>query len=344
MSDIKFAAGRGNNWKDYTELVKQVTLTGKKGTAPRSLQVVLLDSEQHDRAAINCGDGITCVFSADGKERFRGLIMTDDSGSSKTLTIKAYDECIYLANNKDSFSYKKKKASYIFKDCLKKLGLKLGSAVDTGYVIKELVKTRTTYWDVIQAALEETYKATGRRYYVYADKGKIYLKRRKEQSVIPVLELNTNTEDYSRSRSIYDSRTRIKLTTSKGKTKKSYTNKSLEAKIGRFQEIESVDEDATAAEMKEQINVQGPDVPREGVLRRGADRRHSGASHDHRGSLKWTGTGNWDIVAGGCVYVNIPVLSEKRVMYVDEDKHTWEKGRHSMKLTLNYAADIDKAG
>lgn len=326
MSDIKFVAGRGNNWKDYTELVKQVTLTGKKGTAPRSLQVVLLDSEQHDRAAINCGDGITCVFSADGKERFRGLIMTDDSGSSKTLTIKAYDECIYLANNKDSFSYKKKKASYIFKDCLKKLGLKLGSAVDTGYVIKELVKTRTTYWDVIQAALEETYKATGRRYYVYADKGKIYLKRRKEQSVIPVLELNTNTEDYSRSRSIYDSRTRIKLTTSKGKTKKSYTNKSLEAKIGRFQEIESVDEDATAAEMKEQINTFKEE---KSLVKR---------------SLKWTGTGNWDIVAGGCVYVNIPVLSEKRVMYVDEDKHTWEKGRHSMKLTLNYAADIDKAG
>ena len=326
MSEILFAAGVGNNWKDYTDLVKQVTLTGKKGTAPRTLQVVLMDSDQHDRAAIDCGDGITCVFSADGKERFRGLVMADDSGSSKTLTIKAYDECIYLANNKDSFSYKKKKASYIFKDCLKKLGLTLGSAADTGHVIKELVKTRTTYWDVIQAALEQTYKATGRRYYVYAEKGKLYLKRRKEQAEIPVLELNTNTEDYSRSRSIYDSRTRIKLTTSKGKTKKSYTNKALEAKIGRFQEIESVDKDATAAEMKEQINTFKEE---KALVKR---------------SMKWTGTGNWDVVAGGCVYVNIPFLNEKRVMYVDEDKHTWEKGRHSMRLTLNYAADIDKAG
>lgn len=326
MVDIKFVAGRDSQWKDYTDLVKQVSLSGKKGSAPRILQVVLLDSEQHDRAEIYCGDGITCVFSADGKERFRGLIMSDDSGSSKTLTIKAYDECIYLANNRESFSFKKKTASYIFKYCLKKLGLKLGSAVDTKYVIPEIKETRTTFWDVIQEALEKTYKATGRRYYVYADMGKIYLKRRKEQAELPVLELNTNSEDYSRSRSIYDSRTRIKLTTSKGKTKKSYTNKTLEKKIGRFQEMESVDEDASAADIKQQINTFKEE---KALVKR---------------SMKWTGTGNWDIVAGGCVYVNIPYLDEKRVMYVDEDKHTWTKRRHSMKLTLNYAADIDKAG
>ena len=323
---ITFVAGRGNSWKDYTNLVQKATLSGKKGSAPRTLQVVLMDSEQHDRANIYCGDGISCVFSADGKERFRGLIMSDDSGSKRTLTIKAYDECIYLANNKDSFSYKKHTATYIFKHCLKKLGLQLGSAVNTGYIIKELVKSRTTYWDVIQDALEQTYKATGRRYYVYADKGKIYLKRRKEQSQIPVLEVNTNMEDYTRTRSIYESRTRIKLTTSKGKTKKSYTNTALEKKIGRFQEVENIDEDASSAEIKEKINT----FKEEKAL--------------VQKSLKFTGSGDWDVVSGGCVYVNIPHLSEMLVMYVDSDTHTWEKGRHEMKLTLNYAGDIDRAG
>ena len=163
---LKFMIGRGRTFYDYSELISSVTVSGRKGAAPRSISVVLFDSEGYamKRASVDCGSGQTCVLYLDGKEIFRGLLMTETKSSARKLTLKAWDNCIYLSNSKDSFSYKKKTATQIFKDCCKRAGLTVGSAVDTGKKISELVKSNATYWDVIQEALSETYKSTVRRY------------------------------------------------------------------------------------------------------------------------------------------------------------------------------------
>lgn len=328
MYKLKFMIGRGNTFYDYSELVSSVTFTGRKGAAPRSITVTVFDSDGYSmqRVSADVEDGLTCVLYLDGKEIFRGLLMTTTLSSSRKLTLKAWDNAIYLCNSKDSFSYKKKRADQIFRDCCKRAGLKVGSAVNTGTKIAEIVKSGTTYWDVILEALSETYRKTGKRYYVSSDKGKLYLYRRKEQATMPTLNLKTNTESYEETRSIYDTRTRIKLMTSKNKTKKSYTNKSLEKKIGKFQEIQNVDNDATSTELKQKIDT--------------FKKEQSVVAQ----SLTWTGTGDISVLAGGCVYLNISTLGLKRIMYVDEDTHTFQNGKHQMKLKLNYARDIDAAG
>ena len=328
MYNLSLLVGRGSTYYDYSNLINKVTWTGRKGAAPRSITVSLMDSEGYSqgRAAVNCGEGQTCILSLNKKEIFRGLLMADAYSSKRMLTLKASDDCVRLSNNKDSFSYKKKRADQIVRDCLKKLGLKAGTIVNTGFVIGELVKKNTTYWDVIQEALSRTYKATGKRYYLYAEKGKIYLKRRTVGSKVLVFDPTTNVESYERKRSIEKARTRIKLTTSKGKTKKSYTNTALEKKIGMFQQIDNVDEDATATELNQRISV--------------FKQEESVVSQE----LSVTGVGDVSLIAGGCVYVKIPHLSTKRVMYIDEDTHTFEKGCHKMTLKLNYAKTIDAAG
>lgn len=60
--------------------------------------------------------------------------------------------------------------------------------------------------------------------------------------------------------------------------------------------------------------------------------------------LKVSAMGDSSVISGGCVYAYISPIKTKRIMYVDEDTHTWEKGYHSMNLKLNYAKDINKAG
>ena len=320
---LKFMIGRGRTFYDYSELISSVTVSGRKGAAPRSISVVLFDSEGYamKRASVDCGSGQTCVLYLDCKEIFRGLLMTETKSSARKLTLKAWDNCIYLSNSKDSFSYKKKTATQIFKDCCKRAGLTVGSAVDTGKKISELVKSNSTYWDVIQEALSETYKSTGRRYYVRSEKGKIYLWQRKDVNTMPELSVATNTETYEQTRSIYDTRTRIKLITSKNKTKKSYTNKELEKKIGKFADVQSVDNDASATELNQKIATFKEE---KSVVAQ---------------SLTWTGTGDISVISGGCVHVKISALGLTKVMYVDEDTHTFENGKHQMKLKLNYVPD-----
>lgn len=318
MNDVKLLVGRDGTYKNCTNLLLKASVTGRRGDAPRTFSATLSDSEGHDRLNANCSEGQQVYFYLDGSEIFRGLLMTDGRSNSRKLTLKAYDKCIYLCNNKGSFSYKKKTATYIFKDCLKKLGLTLGSAVSTNHVIGELVKKNTTYWDVIQDALSQTYQATGIRYYVYAEKGKIYLKKRQEQTSMPILDLKSNVQTYDMSRSIYNTRTRLTLVTSKGKKKGSSINSSLEKKIGKFRDIQSVDEDITKTEINQRIRafeLETSIVDRE---------------------LKIKADGNIKCVSGSCVYVDISNIDTKRIMFIEEDTHTFENGHHTMELKLSY--------
>lgn len=310
-----------------TDLVEKITWSGKKGSAPRSLDVTLADSELYTgRSHINSNQGWVCAFYEDKNELFRGLIMTDDVSNNRRRPIKAYDDCVYLSNNKDSFTYTNKRASEIFSDCISRLDLKVGHVADTGHVIGELTKPKTTFWDVIQDALSQTYAATGRRYYVSAAKGEISLKRRKEQDEIPILEVGKNIVTYSRTRSIYNTRTRLKLVTSKDSLKETYINTELESRIGMFQDIESVDDEITAAELKQRIETFKEE---KSLIEQ---------------SLTVKGPGLASVIAGCCVWVKIPQVGIDRMMYVDEDTHTYQNGYHEMSLKLNYARDIDAAG
>lgn len=325
---IELWFGKGT-YKDISKLVQKIVVSGRKGAAPRTLQATLMDSEgyKHARAGINCGNGLTCVFFYGGKEVFRGLIMDDTTSSKRTLTIKAYDELVYMTNNKDSFTFNNKTASAIFRDLCSRLGLKVGLCANTGYVIPEITKRGNSYWDVMEDALSQTYKAKGIRYYVSSSKGIVNLMRRTEASNVIVLEPDVNIDSYERSRSIYDTRTRITLYTSKGEKKKEYINRALEKKIGVFRDVESVDSDVSAAEMKEIIQTFKEE---KALVQR---------------SLKITNAiGCIDAVSGKSVYLRVPHLNETRIVYIDEDTHTFENGAHKMTLKLNYAGNINLAG
>ena len=129
---------------------------------------------------------------------------------------------LFVQQQRKLFLLRTRQQLRFFKYCLNKLGLPLGEAVNTGHVIGELIKKNTTYWDVIQDALSQTYYTTGVRYYVSSEKGKIYLRKRQEQKSMPILSLKSNIQTYSMSRSIYKTRTRLTLTTSKNSKERKF--------------------------------------------------------------------------------------------------------------------------
>ncbi|MDO4650435.1 MAG: hypothetical protein Q4B26_17490 [Eubacteriales bacterium] len=318
MNNLVLRIGRDGSLYDYSQIITKLTFSGRKGAAPRSIDVSLAEVESIAKKELDSGEGQQCYLYLDGKEIFRGLLMTDGRGSKKNIPLKAYDDCVRLSNNKDSFSYNGKTASYIVKDCISKMGLKAGTIASTSHSIDELVKKATTYWDVIEDALSQTYKATGDRYYVYASKGKIYLKKRVGTKTMPHLSTATNIISWDYERSIYNTRTRVKLVTSKGDKKGEKINSSLEKKIGRFQDMETVDEDIKQTEINQRLSV--------------FNREKAAVSQ----TLKITAMGDISCVAGGCAYVEIPEASIKRMMYIEEDSHTFEGGKHTMSLTMSY--------
>lgn len=322
MNHLKFSIGKDGNYADVSQFVTKVVWSGRRTAAPRTIEVTLINSETLGgiETTFNVGEGLTCVLYDEDEKLtlFQGLVMSEKYGTNRLLTIKVYDICVWLANNKDSFTYKGKTASQIVSDCLSRLKLPIGDIANTGFTIQELVKKATTYWDVIEDALSQTYKSTGKRYYLYAEGGKVNLIERKASNEMPIIELQTNVESYDYTRSIEKTRTRLKLVTGKGDTKKTEVVSDLESKIGIFQDVESVDEKISEADMNARIKTFKTETAIIGQ------------------NLSVTVTGNSKVKSGSTVYVRLDTLDMKRMMYVEEDTHTWEKGKHTMKLTMSF--------
>lgn len=313
---------------DVSNLVCDITWSGRKGSAARTLEVTMIDddSKQQDRLKIDVEKGYTCMFKWKGKERFRGIIMKQTQSAKKQLKFKAYDQCIYLANSKDSFSYKNKTASEIFKDCMKRAGLSCGTVVDTKHKITSLQKSKAYFYDCLLDALSTTYKKTKKRFYIRADKNKICLLRRKEHTTQWVLEVGENINDYTYNKSIEKIKTRFRIYSNKGKVVYEKKNASLEKKIGRFIMVDTAEEKQNDAQIRKLVNslIEESGYPEE--------------------SLSVSTLGIISAIAGSCLYVIIPHLKLKRTFYIDEDKHVFKGESHTMTLTLNFATDVGSAG
>lgn len=317
---------KGEQGYDVTQLVEQVKWKGRKGSSSRTLNVTLIDDDgyKHARSEIDVEQGHQCIFSYKGTELFRGIIMTQTQSNRKKLQFTAYDNGIYLANNKDTFTYENKTASDVFRDCCTRFGLPIGEVAQCTYKIPELTKSKTTAFDTIADALSLDFDATGIRHYVSSDKGKLSLLTRRENILQWVIEVGQNLSSYSYTRSIEDIKTRVKLVSKEGTTLAEKSNSALESKIGVFQEIDRPDESLTTAQIKDLIA---------SIL----DEK----STPER-SLSVEAIGIAEVVSGIGVYIIIPELGLSRTFYVDEDTHTFKDNSHIMSLKLNYANDLAK--
>ena len=314
--DIKLLLCRSGSTYDISDLVESVTWKGRKGAAARSLDATLIDTEKI-KSGIDVTRGDSLSFYSEGKELFRGLAMSQQQSEGCKMTVTAYDNAIYIANNKDTFTYNDKTLYDIFIDVCRRFGVRYSGVANTSYKISELVKQRTTAWDVIQDAISQDYRATGAKYYVHSSKGVLSLARRKENILQYVLETEGNIFSYSFKKSIEKINTRIKVLTKDDTVYAVEKDSALEKKIGIFQNVEKKDDDLSEAKLKDQIkqNLKEASTPEQ--------------------SLNVNTVGIDDVISGVGVWVNIGKLGVNRTYWVDEDSHTFKGDSHTMSLKLN---------
>ena len=113
MSDINLILYRDSKTYDISELVESIKWKGRKGSAARSVSISLLDCKGA-QSGIDVTKGHQLIFSYKGEELFRGMIMSQQQSESFKMPITAYDNGIYLSNNKDTFVYENKTIHDIF--------------------------------------------------------------------------------------------------------------------------------------------------------------------------------------------------------------------------------------
>lgn len=328
MAKIQLLVVKDKKTIDMTNLVQSVRWSGRKGSSARTITVTMIDDDgyRHARSGIDVADGNQCVFLVDGKERLRGILMNQNQGDKKQLKFKAYDNGIYLANNKDTFVYKNKTADQVFSDVCSRFGIPTGEVAKCSYKIPELTKSKTTGQDAVLDALGLDYKATGTRHFISSDKGKLSLLQRKDQVISFVVDGDANLYGYSYTKSIESIKTRVRMISKEGTTLAEKSNSALEQKIGIFQEIQQPDESLTKAQVKDLVG---------SVL---------DTLDDPEETLTLNILGDPDVISGKAILVKIPHLGISRAYYVDSDDHVFEDNMHTMSLTLTTAAEIKKEG
>jgi hypothetical protein len=308
---------------DISDLLEQAVWKGRKGSAARSLTVSLTDTDKAS-SGVDVTRGDSLMLYEDGEELFRGIAMTSQRADTRKEVITAYDNGIYLANNRDTFVFENKTVHSIFLDVCGRFGIKTGTAVNTSYKIPELTKSSSTAWDALLDAISQDYKATGAKYYISSEKGLLYLRKRAENILQYVLETSGNITAYNYKNSIEKINTRIKVLTKEDTVYAVEKNAELEKKIGIFQEIESKDDDLTDAQLKAQIkeNLKEKSTPEE--------------------TFNVTALGISQVISGVGVWVKIDHLGVARTYWVDEDAHTWQGDVHTMTLKLTKNNEVVK--
>lgn len=192
--------------------VEGVTIEWKRAGQPGKLMADVVKTP-----GLSFQEGAQCCFFADGAPVFYGFVFDKarKGGSSDVISVTAYDQLYYL-KNKDTCVYENKTAADVVRMIADDFELKTGSLEDTGFIIASRVEDNKTLFDIIQTALDETLKATGRMFVLYDEAGKLALKGLESMKINLLINAATAGE--------YDYKTSISAQTY-DKIKLSYENK-----------------------------------------------------------------------------------------------------------------------
>lgn len=315
---------------DITELVEQIEWSGRKGAAPRTLKVSLLDSSEYDRSGIDVQKGHNILFQWNGESMFYGMVLRQEDSENRIMNITAYDVCRYLANNKDSFTYENKTLTYIFRDVCERFQLPVGNVVESSYKIDKVSGLMSTPWDLLCDAMLETFQYSGERYYIYADTDKINLVKRRETMIKWIVEAGSNLITYKRLQDFSNIKTRVKLIGDKDAVILTETDENLENVFGIYQDVDKPNKDLSTSKYKQiaqnKLKFDGrPDC-----------------------YIQITGIGITDCISGCSLKLIIPEIDINDIFYIDEDTHIFEQNKlsinggfnHTMKLKVRLTDEI----
>lgn len=306
--------------------VQSVTCSGDVQQAARRVEVTWMNTLDGQKRALEVAKGSEIRLLEDKVELFRGVIFGDRIDSKGNAGITAYDDNIYLTKSKDTKIFKGKKASEILSQLCKEYGIPVGTIADTGYVIPKLILRDKTLWEMFVTALTVTFRAVGRRFFMFSKGGKFQLSERKNVVAKWVLENGRNIIDASYTTSIEEMKTKVKVmgqTKDKKEIVAQVQDAALIQKYGIMQHLENASGDVTKSQIEQtakQLLKQLAVITDDASL---------------------TCVGDNDVAAGCAVYVREQMTGIVGSYYVSTDSHTWDAGGvHTMSISLTATDDL----
>lgn len=157
--------------KVFSPIVQEgITWSTERKGCPGELQFKVIKDD-----VLNISEGDVVRLKVNGANVFYGFIFKKKRDKQQIITVTAYDQLRYL-KNKDTYVYENKTAGELIQMIAADVQMKTGVVENTGFKIASRVEENTSYFDMIQNALDLTLQNKSKMYVMYDDFGKITLK------------------------------------------------------------------------------------------------------------------------------------------------------------------------
>lgn len=303
-----------------------ITWSGDTKEATRTVSLDLYNTTDGKKKNLEIPLGSLLRLYSDTTEIFRGFIFKSDMSEDGSQTLTAYDANIYLTKNSDSLIFKSMTATQIIKQLCSNFGIPIGTVVDTKTILPKLVLRGKTLYEMIVIALTETQKASGNKYLLGNEQGKLTLKNVNDVPAKHRVNSKLNISSATFSESIEERKTQVKLTGgSEDEIKATTTLKSPAsiASYGLMQYYENINDADTKAKL---------DIKAKSLLSQ-LDVTKQEYSVDV--------IGNIDFKSGERVLVEEPMTNIVGLFYITADSHKFDAdGSHTTSLTIQRSIEL----
>lgn len=168
---VELLVGNESGTKVYQPAVEEgIEWSTERRSAPGKLVFKVLKDD-----ILNFSEGSPVRLTVDDDKIFFGFVFKQQRTKDKIITVTAYDQLRYL-KNKDTKVYENKTASQFIKMVADDCELNLGTLDNTKYVIPSRVEENTSFFEMIENALDLTLTNTKEMFVLYDDFGKLALK------------------------------------------------------------------------------------------------------------------------------------------------------------------------
>lgn len=204
------------------------------------------------------------IYANDGKKKdevFRGWTWTkihDSDLESSVLTIKCYDNLIYLQESEDSLYFSKgKNTKSVISEICKKWGISLNYSYST--ITHDKLVLRGTLTDILMSdILEKVKKKTGKRYVIISQKDVMYISGVGTNTTVYEISKKNNATKIRFEKTMDGMVTQVKILGSASKDSDKVpvvaTIKGDTAKYGTLQKLQNKDKDTSLADAKKEAN------------------------------------------------------------------------------------------
>ena len=303
---------------DITNLLINVAWSGDYKSCARKLEFSLISSPM-DKNIPKVDIPIMSIISfyEDDNELFRGFVYEREKSSDNAMSFLCYDYCAKLNDIKVSKNIKNQTASTIYNNFLTEYGLNKGDIIQANTGVTKVFLGVTAY-DMIMTAYTEEAKATGKKYMLYSKGNKFYATEKGIVKLKLSFEEGKNILSSNFKESVSNMVNKVLIVDENGNKVSEVKNDDWLKTYGLFQEVCKKQEDKDAnAEAKAMLN---------GIEQ----------------TCSLSGFGDTTCITGYGVQVKDLHTGLVGLFYIDSDTHTWEGGKYTINLELNFKNIMDE--